>query len=272
MVAVAVIAVLIVLLVPAVQKVRASAARLQCSNHLKQIGLALHNYHNDYKTFPTANGNPDNSVGWMVAILPYLEQGTLYHDTNIDQLVAQAIPLYTCPAEPRLNSGDIANAEGFAMTSYVGVSGYDSQTTTTCKRGIMSFANPPVKIAQITDGTSNTLLVTERPWSIDYYWGWWYEFSVSDNIWGSQNLITGAFWGYSHPDGSSCGAGPFLFGAGPNNVNDGCSYYYWWSPHDGGGANMLFADGSVRWVSYSASTVTLALSTYAGNETDLSDY
>ena len=264
LVVIAIIAILIALLVPAVQKVRAAAARIQCTNNLKQIGLALQNYHGVYKKFPSIPGpNPDGSSGgWVMSLLPYLDQQNLYNNPNVGQVLA----VLTCPAEPRINSSTASNADGYAMTSYVGVNGYDSQSTSS-QAGIIGYSHGPVTINQVSDGTSNTIIVAERPWSIDYYWGWWYETTYSDNIWGSQNSTTGAFYSYTHPNGSSCGSPPFYFGQGPNNVLDGCSYYYLWSNHTGG-ANVLLADGSVHYASYSIGSQTmLSLSTYAGGET-----
>ncbi len=274
LVVIAIIAILIALLVPAVQKVRAAAARVQCTNNLKQLGLSLQTYHSAYKVFPGFYGGPDpasskNYGGWMLSILPYIDQQPLYNSfLNNENNISAIIPVFTCPAEPRLNSSTVDNADGFGMTSYVGMAGYDSQSTNATQKGIFCM-NPghPLPIARITDGTSNTIIVAERPWSIDYYWGWWYEETEGDNIWGSQMDITGAFAGYSHPNGSSCGSPPFYFGQGPNNIRDGCSYYYLWSNHVGG-ANMAFADGSVHYFSYSVGSATiLALSTYAGGET-----
>jgi prepilin-type N-terminal cleavage/methylation domain-containing protein/prepilin-type processing-associated H-X9-DG protein len=272
LVVIAIIAILIALLVPAVQKVRAASARAQCANNLKQIALACQNYHSSFKQFPafSSNLNPDGAYCWTVAILPYVDQGAVYkqlQNNYADESMIFAI--YTCPAEPRINSSTTDNADGFGMTSYVGMVGYDSEDSTPAHRGIMNPAGA-VKVAQVADGVSNTIIVAERPWSIDYYWGWWYEETFADNIWGSQNSQSGGSLGYTQANGGPCPSGPYYFGQGPNSNTNGCSVYYLWSHHVGG-ANMAFADGSVHFISYTANQVVVSLSTYAGGEVN-TDY
>src|SRR4051794_7538367 len=118
LVVIAIIGILIALLVPAVQKVRAAAARMQCQNNLKQLALALHTYHDTYKVLPYGGG----SGYWMRDILPYIEQQAVYKATGTTQTAAQ-ISTFICPADPH-----VPNTYGnqFAMHNYPGVAGLNS--------------------------------------------------------------------------------------------------------------------------------------------------
>jgi prepilin-type N-terminal cleavage/methylation domain-containing protein/prepilin-type processing-associated H-X9-DG protein len=212
LVVIAIIAVLIGLLLPAVQKVREAAARIQCQNNLKQIGLALHNYHGDRSSFPPglvstlANpawvmpaGNcnaeaPDLGPGWsfFAALLPYIEQDNLSRSIRFDLPITDPtnaaarrtfVKTYVCPSDtaPKVvNVYDCGNPPSVAATptvisdtavcSYVGVLGggkdnppdpnyacYEYQPFNGC-----FHRNMPVRIADITDGTSQTVGVGER--------------------------------------------------------------------------------------------------------------
>ncbi len=148
LVVIAIIAILIALLVPAVQKVREAAARLQCTNNLKQIGLGIHNFHDVYKRLPPGTAQDQAPFGpgpaggwgasWLVHILPYIEQGTIHkgmvftsgqgsgygHSPNGAFLTGKRIPIYRCPSTPLLEGGcSIPGGGDMMRPSYVGITG-----------------------------------------------------------------------------------------------------------------------------------------------------
>jgi prepilin-type N-terminal cleavage/methylation domain-containing protein/prepilin-type processing-associated H-X9-DG protein len=254
LVVIAIIAILIALLVPAVQKVRAAADQSTCANNVTQITLACSTFHNDYKMYPWLNHPQNKGNGWMVGILPYIEQYPLYMNLN----VSVTVPLFLCPSDGRV--ADLT--WGYGMTDYVGVAGYDSNDSAIAHRGII---NPysGVKSSQVTDGTSNTLLVAERPFASDLYWGWWTFPSYGDTIWGSQ--VRSPYYSSSN-SGAACPSGPYLFGNNPKDVNNPCSFNQYYSEHTAG-ANFGFADGSVRFIGFSGGLAIVSASTYMGNET-----
>ena len=146
LVVVAIIAILIAMLLPAVQKARSTARRIQCANNLKQIGIALHNYHDSHGTFPPAAiwGRPIYSVGfnnqvkpewayhhtWMTMILPQMEQQSLYDmmDPRLrayDQpFVSQKVRGFRCPSDSR-DFASVVDTHNLAITNYVANEGYD---------------------------------------------------------------------------------------------------------------------------------------------------
>jgi prepilin-type N-terminal cleavage/methylation domain-containing protein/prepilin-type processing-associated H-X9-DG protein len=306
LVVIAIIAILISLLVPAVQKVRDAAARTQCMNNMKQMGLALQNFHGAWNAFPVStfyqsstspgygsdnylwdtpgwvNNSPATYSGWMCCLLPYIDQIDAWRALPTANSPAEyPLVCYLCPADPRISlifeaGGGFSTSYG--MTDYVGVTGmdYDSSNGSTylginSPMGIINNNNIPITINQVTDGTSNTIIVAERPFSVGipnnmfpdpYYWGWWSYPSGADNVSGSAN----SYPFYSDDlKGNPCPAAPNRFGDGPLNVNNTCSFNNYWSCHTGG-ANFTFADGSVRFLSYSAKAVVVSLSTFAGGE------
>ena len=147
--------ILVALLLPAVQAAREAARRAQCSNNLRQIGLAFHGYHDAYGTFPPAyltdeDGNPTHS--WRVLLLPFLEHASLHQAYNFDQpwdspanraVVDRMIPVYACPSDP-------GAFESFT-TNYMVITG----------PGTVFEGSEATAIREIRDGLSNTLLVVE---------------------------------------------------------------------------------------------------------------
>jgi prepilin-type N-terminal cleavage/methylation domain-containing protein len=260
LVVIAIIAILIGLLLPAVQKVRAAAARMQCANNLKQIGLACYNFENNYQHLPGDGGDAAAGYrGWMVCLLPYIEQTAVYNSGNY---YSSLIKTYVCPADPRGTSFFADASYGWSLTSYVAIAG----KTYGDNLGIITYT--PNKVTDITDGTSNTIMVGERPPSIDAYWGWYAETTNYDETSGAANTSQQY---YTSNTGASCGSPPFYFG-GPSNVTNPCSFNQLWSPHTGSGANFVLGDGSVRFISYSASSLLPSLATRAGGEVVSGNY
>jgi len=183
LVVIAIIAILIALLLPAVQQAREAARRTQCRNNLKQIGLALHNYHDTYNTFPTSvtyayNGGTTASPSWqprnftwIQAILPYIDQAPLYNQINFSlpaytQTLPSTQPLrevmlngYLCPSDPGF--GGPGATGGFAWTNYAVNEGYDWWDRRNSPLGGTFGVGFYCRMRDIVDGTSNTILVGE---------------------------------------------------------------------------------------------------------------
>lgn len=278
LVVIAIIATLLGLLLPAVQKTRMAAARISCTNNLKQLGLALHNYHDTAGSLPPGitpplKDEPFPHMGWLTRVLPFVEQQPLW---NLTLTAYEAVPsnpyrlphygimtpikLFSCAADGRADSIHPTH-KGFrvALTDYLGVSGLNYLTLD----GVLYWGSH-IRLTDITDGTSNTLMVCERPPSPDFWYGWWYAAEGQANS-GSGDTVLGVRELHAPGDQytASCPFGPYHFAAG--NLNNMCDTFHYWSLHTGG-ANFLFADGSVEFLSYAADNVLPALATRAGGE------
>jgi prepilin-type N-terminal cleavage/methylation domain-containing protein/prepilin-type processing-associated H-X9-DG protein len=292
LVVIAVIAVLLGLLLPAVQKVREAANRAQCLNNLKQIALAAHNYHDTYQEFPTGwhppafvAGRPAGGTNLWVQLLPYFEQDNLYRTwdkydnrNNVtggtSAVQAQVIKLLLCPSDPLPDPVVYFNAP-IAQSwtwGYYGISSYGgnggTRSFTYSGSGITQdgifFRDSSVCLLGIKDGTSCTFLFGER-----YHWDPQYDLQQPQGgpisqlgRWGCiagpgtlamVELSTPVPINYLEPPGGDLST----------REDRICAFG---SGHPGG-ANFAFADGSGRFVSESIPRATLqALSTRAGGE------
>jgi prepilin-type N-terminal cleavage/methylation domain-containing protein/prepilin-type processing-associated H-X9-DG protein len=225
LVVIAIIAILIGLLLPAVQKVRSAAARAQCQNNLKQMGLAMHNYHDVYHAFPPAFSRP-SLWGWSVWLLPFIEQDNLYAaldpvhtNLTLNPLTTQPLKVYTCPTD----SGPTIHPYygGFAKSNYA----VSEQ---------ISDGGSAINILTITDGTSNTLMIGERDLTHQAGAVWAGRVSTS----GVASVIGRPTWPINTPygGGNSCCTSDTV-----------CTRYAFASQHTGG-ANFAFCDGSVHFL------------------------
>ncbi len=274
LVVVGIITALIGLLLPAVQRVRDTGARVQCGNHLRQLGLALHGYHDSHKALPPGvrgGGDRYRFLSWISRVLPYLDQQPLWEQAQRDYArqprpwagpephvgLIRVMPLLVCPADGRTQGR--VEPEGFdpAFTHYLGVLGRDKGS----RDGVL-YLDSRVAFRAVRDGTSNTLMVGERPPSPDNRFGWWYA-GVGQEQDGSADMVQGVEDYRTTFRAPTCRYGPYYFS--PGSDSNMCDTFHFWSQHLGG-AHFLFVDGSTRFLAYSAAPLMPALATRAGGE------
>jgi prepilin-type processing-associated H-X9-DG protein len=275
--AVAIISILLGLTLSAVQKIRAAADRAHCQNNLRQVGLALQHYHGSHDQFPPGVAadrptEPQPFLSWCARLLPYLENDAMWRqivvafqtDRNFLKVpphTALQTPIrhFACQSDDRVREArSLPDSDSLrAFTSYLGVNGLNSDRND----GIL-YLDSHVRLADVTDGTSSTLIVGERPPSHDLIFGWWYAGWGQDKN-GEGDMVLGTrTWNVS-AYGRGCPPGPYDYQSG--RFDNQCDAFHFWSPHSGG-ANFLFADGSVRFLAYSANSVLPALASRASGE------
>lgn len=281
LVAVAICSLLLGLILPAVQRSRAAAARVACANNLKQIGLALHGYHDTHGAFPPSSSGGYRSpaepfLSWRVRVTPFLERQAVW-DSAAEAYRAKKDPfrdpehrerertpaVFGCPADDRVRKGWlVVTTPGLVVrtgvSSYLGVSGTGAD-----RRGGMLYLRSRVQLVHVTDGTSQTLLVGERPPSEDLRYGWWYAGAGRDGSGLADFHLGAGEINRSGPRYHECPRGPYSFE--PRKIDDRCSIFSFWSLHTGG-THFALADGSVRFLRFDAAPVLAALSTRAGGE------
>ena len=257
LVVMAIIAVLIGLLLPAIQKVREAANRIGCTNNLKQIGLACQNYHSARQCFPPGYSAtapyPDTTPGWGWAafLLAYLEQDNLYASIDFSQPVEKSpairtlVSIYLCPSDEVpaapfvLSDGTLTPLCSAAPSSYAATVGSDaSEADDPLGNGIF-YRNSKTRIADITDGTSQTTMIGDRAWA------------QTRGIWAGAPNSSLARAGSRNPWPKATASAAILVQVHNNWINirtDADGGLDDFSSNHPGGANLLFADGSVRFV------------------------
>lgn len=282
LVVIAIIGVLVSLLLPAVQTAREAARRMSCQNNLKQFGLAMHNYHDTNKKLPagmtahTTNGNATGGWSWGVALLPFMEQETIFdnidfsgspHASQNAAIIQTVIPTAICPSSPQPTIHDDFALPPMATSSYLGSAGIMRYVPSQC--AIQESEGSLVHekgfgFKDFTDGLSNTIMIGEVQWRAGVYP------SGSDAGISIRNIphfyggeVGGPFWWF----GDICSTGrnsgnndywrtfTVLRTAGrPMNYYDPGESRWWdegqsafGSSHPGG-AQFAFADGSVQFI------------------------
>lgn len=277
LVVIAIIAILISLLLPAVQQAREAARRTQCKNNLKQLGLALHNYHDVHGSFPPgyfarnvsatdmAAAETGPGFAWGVAILPFLDQQNLFNeiDFTLDAEDAANLPSgqtvlngFLCPTDPAPRVFALPSGTELAASNYVGIYGYGSVSMAPGSGTGVFYRNSSTRIRDITDGTSNTICIGERMHEhdnvdalaqVDANSTWYAAIPASPRPAGmvmvammeqSPSLVLG------HVGQDAMGPMPAMHHT-PNNTNHIVNF----SSNHTGGVQFLLCDGSVHFMS-----------------------
>jgi prepilin-type N-terminal cleavage/methylation domain-containing protein/prepilin-type processing-associated H-X9-DG protein len=283
LVVIGIIGLLMALAMSAIAKARSSAQRVACLNSMKNIGVALTAFHGEHGRFPPSDdrrgkkpGNGLRLLGWMVQILPYIGEDPLWVVSREAALAddnplnnpphrgfATVVRQYVCAADWRLGQ-PLTDRYGVtaAYTSYIGSSG-TSGTAIPFERGRHGVIGMYLgsRASEITDGLSNTIMFGERPPPDSLRAGWWYPGFLGVRDRWPQNVLAMTNNMLSlDPDGCNVSSG-----FAPGRLSNPCDCLHYWSLH-GGGGNFIFADGSGRFLDYSARKWMVALASRDGGE------
>jgi prepilin-type N-terminal cleavage/methylation domain-containing protein/prepilin-type processing-associated H-X9-DG protein len=277
LVVIAIIAILIGLLLPAVQKVREAAARLKCKNNLKQIGLALHSYHDrtgsmppGYSTRLASDGSEIGpGWGWAALLLDDLEQGNVRRQIDPNGAIGAAghaqartsvLPVFLCPSDERIGTFTLAGVGvDVAHANYVGVFGTNEMEDDPGAGNGTFFRNRGVRFGDIADGLSSTFVVGER--SSDIALATW------------TGAPPGAEVPFRRDPAEVEGHFLLVLGRGDHQPNSTSAHIDDFYSRHTQGVNCLFADGSVHSIGNGVNpTVWYGIQTRAGDEVVGNDY
>lgn len=286
LVVIAIIAVLIALLLPAVQQAREAARRTQCKNNLKQLGLALHNYHDTNNIFPInySDGNYSESGfehAWIFGVLPYIDQAPLYNTVNSSQPMSfpvnlaaaqRVIQVLLCPSDSSSGSGSLPNRANLIPTNSYGVSAYKAVAGNNWAWGTFPYTHPYGRNAGNNNG-----LDAGNGWMCRTGGGNGNVTRMRDIVDGtSTTLMVGealpgrcqhsSWWFFNHTTATCAVPLNYYQKNGAITIGDWPNNYSFASMHTGGG-HFLMGDGTVRFISETIDiNLYRNLATIDGNE------
>lgn len=289
LVVIAIIAILIALLLPAVQQAREAARRAQCVNNLKQLGIALHNYHDTHNVMPpgwigvqsnTPNMEGNSGFAWGAHLLPYIDQGPLYNRLNFSRecydaawnapALSAVLASFRCPSDPSTNTWSIMDEAGtntvlatLPTANYVGNFGTEGPEdlcasgpfpAAQCQGEGVFFHNSAVRLRDITDGSSNTVLLGEH------------RTDTRASTVAAHGFEWHSTW-VGYVAGGEEAAARFL-GVADHTPNHPSLHMEDYSSWHTGGVHLLFGDGRVRFVNENVDHVVFkGVITRQGGET-----